>query len=52
LQIAEAATPDLVAMAQREARTIYEEDPYLGLSEHYLLAQRVDMLYNEDSDVS
>ncbi|MEQ8671666.1 MAG: ATP-dependent DNA helicase RecG [Aggregatilineales bacterium] len=52
LQIAEAATPDLVALAQQEARTIFEEDPYLGQSEHLLLAQRVDMLFNENADVS
>lgn len=52
LQIAEAATPDLVMLAQQEARTIFEEDPYLGQSEHHLLAQRVDMLFNESSDVS
>jgi ATP-dependent DNA helicase RecG len=52
LQIMEAMTPQLVELAQREARTIYEEDPYLDQEQHRLLSQRVDMLYNEDSDVS
>jgi ATP-dependent DNA helicase RecG len=52
LQIMEFMSPKLVELAQREARTIYEEDPYLDQQEHRLLAQRVDMLYNEESDVS
>jgi ATP-dependent DNA helicase RecG len=52
LQLAEAITPRLVELAQREARTIYEEDAYLQQSQHRLLAQRVAMLYNESSDVS
>ncbi len=52
LQFAELMTPQLVEMAQREARTIYEEDPNLSQPEHRLLAQRVVMLHNERSDVS
>lgn len=52
LQLAAAITPELVALAQREARTIYEEDAYLQHDEHKLLAQRVEMLHNEQSDVS
>jgi ATP-dependent DNA helicase RecG len=52
LQLAEFITPELVELAQREARTIYEEDPYLSQDEHRLLAQRVQMLYHEESDVS
>ena len=44
--------PHLVELAQREARTLYAEDPYLGRPQHQLLKQRVDMLYNEESDVS
>ena len=52
LQLVEAMTPQLVELAQREARTLYEEDAYLARPEHQLLAQRVDMLFNEESDVS
>lgn len=52
LQLMEAMTPQLVDLAQREARTIYEDDPALERDEHQLLRQRVDMLYNEESDVS
>jgi len=52
LQLMEAMTPQLVELAQKEARTIYEEDPYLNQEKHMLLAQRVNMLYNEESDVS
>jgi ATP-dependent DNA helicase RecG len=52
MQLAEQMTPQLVEMAQREARTIYEEDPNLSLEEHRLLAQRVTMLHNERTDVS
>lgn len=52
LKIMDAMTPQLVGLAQREARTIYEEDPYLEQDEHRLLRQRVAMLYHEESDVS
>jgi len=52
LQLAEQITPQLVDMAQREARTIYEEDPNLSQREHRLLAQRVVMLHNDRTDVS
>lgn len=52
LQLMEFMKPELVELAQREARTIYEEDPYLTQPEHQLLKQRVDMLYNENMDVS
>jgi len=52
LQLAEQMTPQLVEMAQREARTIYEEDQNLTNEEHRLLAQRVAMLHNERTDVS
>ncbi|MFN8375984.1 MAG: ATP-dependent DNA helicase RecG [Anaerolineae bacterium] len=45
-------SPHLVEMAQREARTLYEEDPELSRPEHRLLAERVQMLHNERSDVS
>jgi ATP-dependent DNA helicase RecG len=52
LQLAEVMTPQLVELAQREARTIYEEDPDLSQPQHRLLAQRVNMLHNDRSDVS
>jgi len=52
LQLAEAMMPSLVELAQREARTLFAEDPTLDLSEHQLLAQRVHMLYNPESDIS
>ena len=52
LKLMEGITPDLVSLAQREARTIYEEDPYLVHEQHRLLAQRVNMLHNDDSDLS
>jgi ATP-dependent DNA helicase RecG len=52
LQLAEMMTPDLVALAQREARTIYEEDPDLALKEHHLLRQMVQMALKKEGDVS
>jgi ATP-dependent DNA helicase RecG len=51
-RLSEYVTPELVALAQREARTIYEEDPDLSLEQHRLLAQRVQLLQDERSDVS
>jgi ATP-dependent DNA helicase RecG len=52
LQLLEAMTPHLVGLAQREARTIYAEDPYLQQPEHRLLAQRVAQIYRSESDLS
>jgi ATP-dependent DNA helicase RecG len=52
LQLMDMMKPELVELSQREARTIYEEDAYLEQDEHRLLKQRVDMLYNEDADIS
>ncbi len=52
LKMAEYITPDLVTLAQREARTVYEEDPYLEQAEHQLLKERVVMLFDERSDLS
>ncbi len=52
LKVMEAMTPQLVELAQREARTIYEEDPYLDQERHALLSQRVEMLHREESDLS
>ncbi len=45
-------TPHLVELAQREARTIYAEDPDLAQEQHRLLAQRVSQLHNERTDLS
>jgi ATP-dependent DNA helicase RecG len=50
--MAEFVTPDLVELAQREARTIYEEDPALAADEHRLLAERVRLLQNIRADIS
>jgi ATP-dependent DNA helicase RecG len=52
LQLMEDMSPQLVELAQREARTIYEEDADMALEPHRLLAQRVSMLRNERTDVS
>ncbi len=52
LQLAQVMTPELVELAQREARTIYEEDPDLTQEQHYLLAERVAMQGTENTDVS
>lgn len=51
LQLLEAMMPTLVETAQREARTLFAEDPTLSLPTHRLLAQRVTMMHPE-SDVS
>ena len=51
LQLLEMMMPTLVETAQREARTLFAEDPALTLPEHRLLAQRVTMAHPQ-SDVS
>jgi ATP-dependent DNA helicase RecG len=51
-QLMENMSPELVELAQREARTIYEEDPELTQQQHRLLAQRVHMRRDERSDLS
>jgi ATP-dependent DNA helicase RecG len=51
-RLAELMNPPLVELAQREARTVYAEDPYLTQPEHTLLAQRVQMLADRRADVS
>jgi ATP-dependent DNA helicase RecG len=50
--LAELMNPRLVELAQREARTVYAEDPYLSYPEHHLLAQRVQALLDRRADVS
>lgn len=53
VRLAEFITPELVTMAQREARTIYEADPNLEAKEHALLAEAVKRLYAEsEGDIS
>ena len=52
LQLAESMTPDLVVLAQQEAKTIYEEDPYLQSSDHRLLAEQIGILYDDEGDIS
>lgn len=52
LQLAEQMTPEIVALAQREARTLYEDDPDLLGEDVALLAERVAMLRNAAGDVS
>ena len=51
-QMIELTSPQLVELAQREARTLYEEDPELKLPEHRLLAERIASLYADSADVS
>jgi ATP-dependent DNA helicase RecG len=52
LQLTEAMSPELVELAQREARTVYAEDPDLAAPHQDLLAERVAMLIDERSDLS
>jgi len=52
LQLAERMTPELVELAQREALTLYMDDPDLAQDQHRLLAERVLMLVQEAADVS
>jgi ATP-dependent DNA helicase RecG len=53
LQLAEQMTPELVKLAQQEARTLYEEDPYLDQDDHALLREKVDLVMERDGgDVS
>ncbi len=51
-RLAELMNPRLVELAQREARTVYTEDPYLEHPEHHLLAQRIRSLTSQRADVS
>ena len=52
LKLLEEMKPELVELAQREARTIFEEDPELTMPEHRLIKERIDQLQNARSDVS
>ena len=51
-QIVELTSPELIATAQREARTLYEEDPNLNLPEHQLLSSFIGQVYADSGDVS
>jgi ATP-dependent DNA helicase RecG len=51
-QLAELMNPKLVELAQREARSVFAEDPYLQLPEHRLLAQQIQSLRDQRADVS
>ena len=51
-QMAGFLSPELVALAQRESRSIYAEDPELSLAEHKLLGERVARLRDARSDIS
>lgn len=52
LRLMEEMSPEMVSLAQREARTIYEEDPDLAQDKHRLIAERVAMLDNDNADMS
>jgi len=52
LQLAQEMTPDLVALAQREARTLYAEDPDLQQPEHRLLAEQMGLQHDAEGDIS
>ena len=45
-------SPELLQIAQQEARTIYEEDPDLKLPEHQLLARHIRSDIAESADMS
>ncbi len=51
-QILESLSPDLIEMAQREARTLYEEDPDLSMPDHQLLARYIAQVYADSGDIS
>jgi ATP-dependent DNA helicase RecG len=51
-RLGEWMTPQLVELTQREARTVYAEDPYLDHPEHHLLARRVRTLLDQRADIS
>ncbi len=52
LKLLEQMQPELVELAQREAKTIYHDDAELTSAEHRLLRERIDQLTNARSDVS
>ncbi|MBL8132998.1 MAG: ATP-dependent DNA helicase RecG [Anaerolineae bacterium] len=52
LKLVESMNSALVEQAQREARTLYEQDANLIQPEHHLLAMRIKNLQDERSDIS
>ena len=52
LQLIEDMKPELVELAQREAKTLYEEDPELARDENALLRVRVHAAQDDRSDHS
>jgi ATP-dependent DNA helicase RecG len=52
LKLLEQMKPDLVELAQREAKTIFEDDPELTTPEHRLIAERIQQLQDARTDVS
>jgi ATP-dependent DNA helicase RecG len=52
LQLVEDMKPELVELAQREAKTLYEEDPELSRDENALLRRRVHAAQDARSDHS
>jgi len=52
LQLIEDMKPELVELAQREAKTLYEEDPELARDENALLRVRVHAAQDDRSDQS
>lgn len=51
-RLAELMNPHLVELAQREARTVYADDPMLAQPEHFLLARRIEALAERRGDIS
>lgn len=51
-RLTELMNPRLVELAQREARTVYADDPPLERPEHHLLAQRIQALAERRGDIS
>ena len=51
-QQAERLSPDLIELAQREAQTLFEEDPQLELPEHQQLAALIDARWQIRGDIS
>ena len=52
LQLLEQMKPELVELAQQEARTLHEEDPDLQMAEHQLLLGRIQARYADVADLS
>jgi ATP-dependent DNA helicase RecG len=51
-RLTEVMNPQMVELAQREARTVYAEDPHLTHPEHALIAEKVRVAADRRADVS